>query len=889
MSKRSKLALCVASLAGTMLSAPAAIAQDSGPRALEALEEITVTARKRSENLQDIPMSVDVFTAERLDQLSIDNVEDMARFSSSLQFDEGVLPTDTRPVIRGVTSLRGRPNVGIMIDSVDASSESLTVAGGGITTNLALLDLERVEILKGPQNALYGRSAFTGVINYVTKRPGDTFESDIRIGYDAHAQSDLRYAIGGPLSDSLRARAIVAKYDSDGYYENPNTGGKLGASDTFGGALALEWDVTEKITTYFRAEHSSEEHTPRAEVHIASLSPVSDPSNFLMTGSVTDQAVMVPHDAFDTAVCNGIDRIQPYWDSFGMPGAQPCRPMIVGKLSADESMIDLSPDPRTGRDFTGTDIETTRFHGDISVGFDNGMELKYILGYLDNETDVQLDFDRTNHQIVSTMFPFPASQYGMSAMAEQHVETEQWSHELRLSGGGERVNWHLSALRWEENMDLLFDDEWYLREGGNPAAVLGVLNDTIFNYLQQPTAPPFTNGMCDAVYPGNPDCVPMVTHLQSSIGDTPALPITRETVHNSIAGMVTVNLTDTLAMTVEGRWLDEQIDYAGVVDDIAFSGQFGDDPWWGFMFRSGEMSYNTIADDAFIPKVTMDWSISDSVLAYGYYSKAFKPGGVATTDSNGDVTDGEYTAEKLDVYELGIKTEIREHSIRWNASAYLYDYTDQQVPFQFFSPTTGRFQTAIVNAGETEIKGFETELTWNSAFVDGLGIQLGYTFTDAEFTDFNLAEILAPAGAAPSSFNRAKAGNQDGDFTGKRPPMTAEHSATASVRYDMPVGDSMYAYVELFSQYQSERFVDEGNWAKLPAYTVHDFYTGLSGNKWGLTLYVQNLADDDTVRSGIGNVDFSLLPDGRSLSIAHQVYLPQPRTIGARLEVLFGD
>jgi iron complex outermembrane receptor protein len=889
MTMSTRFTLGVGTLACFMLPAPATLAQDIVKGAPDALEEITVTARKRNETLQDIPMAVEVFTAERLDQLAINNAENMAKFSSSLQFDEGVLPTDTRPVIRGVTSLRGRPNVGILIDSVDASSESLTVAGGGITANLALLDLERVEILKGPQSALYGRSAFTGAINYVTKRPSDTFESDLRVGYDEHEQSDLRYTVGGPISDSVRARAIFAKYDSDGFYENPNTGGKLGTTDMLGGAVSLEWDVTNRLTTYFRAEHSSEEHSPRAEVHIASLSPVSGPSNFLMTGTVTDAAQMVPHANFDTAVCNGIDRMQPYYDSFGIPGAQPCRPMIVGELSADASMIDLSADPRTGNDFKGSDSDTTRFHADATMDFDNGMELKYILGYLDNQTFVQLDFDRSSHSIMSTAFPFPASQYGLSAMAQQYLETEQWNHELRLSGGGERVTWHLSALHWEEDMDLLFDDEWYLREGADPAAVLGTLNSTLFSYLQEPIAPPFVNNMCDAVYPGVPGCVPMLTHIQSTIGNTPALPISRETQHNSIAGLLTFNVTDTVALTVEGRLLDEQIDYAGQVDDISFSGQFGDDPWWGFMFRSGEMSYNTVENDAFIPKVTLDWAINDSVLAYGYYSQAFKPGGVATTDSNGDVSDGEYRPEELDVYELGVKTEFREHSIRWNTSAYLYDYTDQQVPFQFISPSTGRFQTAVVNAGQTEVKGLETELIWNSAILDGLSVHLGYTYTDAEFTDFNLAEILAPIGGAPSSFNRAKAGNEDGDFTGLTPPMTPKHSATAALRYDMPVGDSMNAYAELFTRYQSERFVDEGNWAELPAFTMYDLYTGLSAEKWGLTVYVQNLTDDDTVRSGIGNVDFSMLPDGRSLSIAHQVYLPQPRTIGARLEMFFGE
>ncbi len=894
MIKTSKLAFAWVAAAGAALPASSALAQDATGVEPVELEEIIVTARKRSESLQQVPIDVDVFTVERLDQLAIDSVENLASYSSSLTFDEGVLPSDTRPAIRGVTAQRGRPNVGILIDSVDASSEALTVAGGGVTANLRLLDLERVEILKGPQSALYGRSAFAGAINYVTRRPSETFESEVRLGYDEHGQRELRYSVGGPIGDRLRGRAILSDYESDGFYRNPNTGGALGAESSVGGAAGIEWDVSEGTTAYLRVEHSNGEYAPRPEVHIASLDPASSPANFLGTGTITDRALMVPHANFDSASCNRVDRVQPYYDSFGIPGAQPCRPVIVGELSAAESMIDLSADPRTGRDFAGSDIETTRVHLDVAIDFEYGVEFNYILGYLDNQSHLQLDFDRTSHPIVSSFAPFPppgmaTSQYGLSAMAEQHLETSQFNQELRFNGEYGRGQWHLGLLYWREEMKLLQEDEWYLREGANPAPVLDILNRSVFSYLGAPVAPPFINNMCDLLYRGNPACVPMMTHLQSSLGDTPPIPINRNTRHFSVAGLVTVDLTGMLELTLEGRLLSENIDYAGRVDDIAFSGQFGDDPWWGFMFRGGDMSRNEISEDAFIPKATLSWSASDNALLYGYYSQAFKPGGVATTDSNGDVSDGEYKPEELEVLELGVKTEFPARSLRWNASAWVYDYTDQQVPFQFISPTTGRFQMAVVNAGATEIRGWDTELLWRPAFVDGLSLRLGYTFADAEFTDFNLDRILAPVGGSASSFNRAKAGNAHGDLTGKTPPLTAEHSATASLRYDWALGGGRDVYLELLAQSQSERFIGEGNWATLPSYTVYDLYVGVSGANWALTVYGENLGDDDTVRSGVANVDFSLLPDGRSLSQAHQVYLPQPRTLGARLQVFFGD
>ena len=127
------------------------------------VEEILVTARKKVENLQSVPIAIDAFSEAMLDEKAISTLEDVAKYSTSLTFDQGVLPNDTRPVIRGVNITRGRPNVAILIDGIDVSSETLTVAGGGAFANLNLLDLERVEVIKGPQSVTYGRSAFAGI------------------------------------------------------------------------------------------------------------------------------------------------------------------------------------------------------------------------------------------------------------------------------------------------------------------------------------------------------------------------------------------------------------------------------------------------------------------------------------------------------------------------------------------------------------------------------------------------------------------------------------------------------------------------------------------------------------------------------------------------------
>ena len=871
----------IAILTGIALltSSPSGFAQnESQPRS--TLEEIIVTARKKAEALQDTPIAIDAVTAARIEQLAIQTTDDLAKYSASLTFDRGLLPTDTRPVIRSLAAQRGRPNAGIMVDFVDVSSEALTVAGGGITSNVRLLDLERIEVVKGPQSALYGRSAFSGAVNYVTKRPSDVFEGQLEASYDEFA-SEARLSVTGPLNDSLAGRLVINRYDSDGWYKNPNTGGRLGEAESTGIAGSLVFNPADNLSIYTRVEHSEEEYSPRAEVSISSITAQFDPTvNFFGTGTVTDAAIQFPYAFGGPVPCNGFDRVTPYFDSFG--AGPPCRPIVVGEQHGTAAQIDLSADPRTGRDFEGTDMDNTRFHLEVNLDLDN-FRAQYLFGVGNNDTFFQEDFDKSSTRVISV--PFVFSQFGLSAMSQQRVETDQINHEIRFSGESDSINWNISLLKWDEEMDLAFDDEWWMREGGGSAELLNLLNATVFSFLDPPNE--FAPGFCTIFYPGNPDCVNDYTFIATGPGNTPAVPLFRDTDHLSLAGMVEWEINDAWTLTVEGRYLDEEINYSGSGADVSFFSLFGADPFWGFLQGPGDPTTNQVSADHFVPKVTLDWRPNDDLMIYGYYAEGFKPGGVSTTDANGDVTDGEFKSESLDVYEIGFKSDFRNDTVRLNGSAFYYDYTDQQVPFQFFSPSTNLLQTMVINAGATEVKGLELDLMWRSAYLDGLTVALSYMYTDAVFTDFNLAQILSPAGGRPSQTGLAFAGNAEGDYAGKKVPLTAEHAATMALRYDREVGQQMNGYVEILGSYQSKRFLNEGNQSWYPSRTIWDFYAGLSADRWQVTLFVENLLDDDKIQSGLSNVDFGLLPDGQNLPHATNLYLPQPRTAGLRLKYSF--
>lgn len=197
------------------------------------LEEVTVTARKRAESLQEIPMSVTAFTAESIEARGIRNVQDVIKYTPGLSFDKGFAPQDTRPNIRGLPTTRGRPPVGMLLDGIDISSESIATAGGSSLMNLKLVDVERIEVVKGPQSALYGRVAFGGAINYISKKPQfDKVDGTASLDVATDGLYEARGAVNLPISDAAawRLNGIYSKFD--GFFKNEISGAKLGGWDT---------------------------------------------------------------------------------------------------------------------------------------------------------------------------------------------------------------------------------------------------------------------------------------------------------------------------------------------------------------------------------------------------------------------------------------------------------------------------------------------------------------------------------------------------------------------------------------------------------------------------------------------------------------------------------
>lgn len=216
-----------------------------------AVEEIVVTARKRSESLQDVPIAITAFTETTIEQAGIERPNDFITLMPNVTIVDAANVGDTQVSIRGIVSTR------------DAESTFAYVVDGVLNTNPnafneELVDIQQIEVLKGPQGALYGRNAVAGAILVTTKKPGDEASGKIKVS--AGTQGAVKYSgsYSGPLSDNLSGSISYSHREQDGHYENAFTGADDSVDflqdDT--GRVRLVWDASDELSFDFKAGYS---------------------------------------------------------------------------------------------------------------------------------------------------------------------------------------------------------------------------------------------------------------------------------------------------------------------------------------------------------------------------------------------------------------------------------------------------------------------------------------------------------------------------------------------------------------------------------------------------------------------------------------------------------
>ncbi|MDP3676320.1 MAG: TonB-dependent receptor [Novosphingobium sp.] len=200
--------------------------------AQEGIQDIVVTAQRRSENLQRVPIAVTALNGDRLEQLGVRSVADIAKFTPSLSLD----PSPSSPAFGSILNLRGQattggilqlePTIGVYLDGVYMPGQGGVAAGG-------VLDVARIEVLKGPQGTLYGRNTTGGAISITTAQPTDEFEGRVSAGVGNFGHKELSGVINVPLAEGLSTRFVGGFTDDDGFIRNLPSGDKLGNARSY--------------------------------------------------------------------------------------------------------------------------------------------------------------------------------------------------------------------------------------------------------------------------------------------------------------------------------------------------------------------------------------------------------------------------------------------------------------------------------------------------------------------------------------------------------------------------------------------------------------------------------------------------------------------------------
>ncbi|WP_374469310.1 TonB-dependent receptor [Phenylobacterium sp.] len=836
--------LAATALAGVSLAATHAFAQDTN-----LIEELVVTAEKREQSLQDVPVAVSAFTDERRETIGINSVQDLTNFTPGLAYATNNDRIAMRGIGRFTNNRSSEGGVAMYNDGVYTSSVTAFAR--------STLFIERTEALRGPQGTLYGRNSIGGALNIISKRPTDDFYAEVRGGVGNYDSWFTEGAISGPLVGNIRGR-LAGSYSSqgEGYFKNLNPNGK----DE--GGIGDQWQIEgqldgsladEKFEWFLKVD--------TAEWHNLGRGPGGRTTATYGIRDVTSpfQATLTPNAA-----------------TFGLPIATPGSQCQFCFDSDDGNYISLE---NNGYNFQAT------LHLD-------SFDVKYIGGYNYYDYRLQTDLDGTSRS-TPFLLPLPASAAPLPLPAQnllyyprrnnQYQEEVWWfSNELNLASTYEGpVQFILGLYQFREGSNYTLSNASYV-------------DDPRF---ERPTN---QSGVSVAPNPGRQYGYGSSSNVSESYATfgqvdwqatdefkvTAGLRYTydRKRSFESARLMCFYSATSCPVSRVTGRPVD--ITDAAAPGYTVENGRRVYDPavyllpytdaTTGLRHRGLKYDWSGITGT-----LGVDWQPDPDTLAYAKYTRGYKAGGFnsGTTTLTPSVTTQE---ETIDAYEVGYKRTFGG-KLQANLSAFLYNYQDIQIPITGRNPDTGLNVTQFYNMPKARIVGFEAETIWQP--IDHLQILANYSYLNAELREACcFLDPDDPLGSAPS---RAQ------DLKGATLPSSTPHRVTVNANYTWMLGagdltaSATYVwrddtYYSIFNEYYNRAKAWEQVDARLIFNDADDRFTAIA--------WVKNLFKAEGV-TGIDGERIDTGPNGLGRPggafVNQTVSYVAPRTYGIELQYRF--
>ena len=694
------------------------------------LEEILVTARKREENLQEIPETVVALTSETVERANIEMVRDVTAAIPNVSIEESLSPNSTFIGVRGIVSTRnGEPAVAMVVDGIQI--------GSAAEVSQAFSDVEQIELLKGPQGALYGRNAIGGALILTTKKPSNEPSANVTVGVGDNGWFEASGAVSGPITDNLFFRLSANLKDFDGTIKNEYLAGLLD-NNTVIPAFQSDFDSDE---TYVDFENNKDwrlrllwEVSENTEVNFHYN------RNALEAGSFWYRSIY---------------RLETPGVKYEFPIGNDVNSTAIRELDSLTLKID----------------HETSFATLTSISGYTSTEERYGVAFEGRGSFQTGDVDFINDQFVAefgtTRFPEASAadvallngQFGQDVGSDQFYDIESWSQEIRLTSPNEGRFRYVAGVYglWTDRKDTIRAD--YYNNQGLPLD--GTSNTS-----------PDAQGL-DGMFPN-------------------ALLFETSNSQDNFAWALFFNadydLTEKLTLTAALRYDQDDREVTRIsgptVDDGGATGALLQTCTADGItcVASGTVERETFS--AFQPKFSLAYLTSDNLTLYGTYARGFRSGGFNGTNALLAET---YDKELLDSYELGFKSTLMNGSLRLNGAAFYQDWDNAQV-FEFDGQV---FVQSLYNIPKSEIYGVEMSFDWlltNSLTISGgVGIMASEIIKfDADIRDRLETQINARFSNTVKLTPDVKA-EFDSNFEGNKLVKFPHQTANLALIYELPL------------------------------------------------------------------------------------------------------
>lgn len=703
-----------------------------------SLEVITVTSRKMPESLQDAPVAVTAFTSDMLEKKGMDDLTNVADVTPSVKIvSEGGISGGSAAAnvfVRGVGQadflISGDPGVGIYIDGVYYART--------IGAAMDLVDLDQVEILRGPQGTLFGRNTIGGAINLTSKRPEfDDFYGKVSVGLGQEGYKSFSGSVNLPIAENLAARVSVMRRQRDGFvkalqYDDVD----LGNEDMSSARARIIWQANEDLELDFNVDYSKDN---------------TYGSGSVATDYNTDAAFVAGANRFTGGDCT---------TTVGQATNSAC----IGPVQLTDDNYSTN---NVWFDLEGNKIKPFSLFENYGASLtatwiiNDDLEFKSITAY--RELDAQ--FIRAWGHGPSLVFQNTTDAY----------TSEQFSQEFQLNGTSLGGN-----LRWVSGLYFFTED--------------GFESDT----------------------------VALATPPGFGVSARPDDEFTVENKTIAVFGQGTYNLNEDLHLTLGLRYTKEE--KTGGSEATVSSGErvfFGIEP---------------IETSNVTPYISLSYDLDEYSMTYASFSQGFKSGTFSTRTPDPDYyLNADGTAqnlptakqEEVDAFEIGLKSELFEGTLRSNIALFRSEYTDIQVS------APDNVNTIFVNGGDAVLQGFEAELTY--LVTEELILSTAIGLMDAEYTKINpgipLYEDTEIYGTPDYTVSIGA------EYTFR----IGEADLTANLDWnfvDDQVLDSQSTFPEPAGLVKNEHIYEDGyNFGNLSLVYIPDH------DEWSVSLHVNNLSD----------------------------------------------